>query len=73
MRELLTRADTAAAPLMRSSDPAVVAAPEQLLNALSDVEDTARPGAALAAFGRAVNTATAPRLSWCARRRAVSS
>ncbi|MCE0447069.1 hypothetical protein LT493_29605 [Streptomyces tricolor] len=69
VREPLTRAATAAAPLMRCSDPAVVTATEQLLNALSDVEDTARLEAALEAFGRAVNTATAPQLSWWARRR----
>ncbi|MFF4138127.1 hypothetical protein ACFY1B_43140 [Streptomyces mirabilis] len=73
LREPLARAATAAAPLMRSSDPAVAAATEQLLNALTDVEDTARLEAALGAFGRAVNTATAPRLSWWARRRAVSA
>ncbi|MFJ6691577.1 hypothetical protein [Streptomyces sp. NPDC091294] len=47
VREPLTRAATAAAPLMRCSDPAVVTATEQLLNALSDVEDTARLEAAL--------------------------
>ncbi|MEV5523693.1 hypothetical protein AB0N43_24930 [Streptomyces pseudogriseolus] len=71
VREPLTRAATAAAPLMRSSDPAVVTATEQLLNALSDVEDTERLEAALEALGRAVNAATAPRPSWWARRRAV--
>ncbi|MEW1551859.1 hypothetical protein [Streptomyces tsukubensis] len=71
VREPLTRAATAAAPLMRSFDPAVVTATEQLLNALSDVENTARLEAALEAFGRAVNAATAPRLSWWARRRAA--
>ncbi|MEV7856516.1 hypothetical protein [Streptomyces sp. NPDC088183] len=70
VREPLTRAATAA-PLMHSSDPAVVTATEQLLNALSDVENTARLEAALEAFGRAVNAATAPRLSWWARRRAA--
>ncbi|MEV5644069.1 hypothetical protein AB0L67_28565 [Streptomyces flaveolus] len=69
VREPLTRAATAAAPLMRYSDPAVVTATEQLLNALSYVEDTARLEAALEAFGRAVNAATAPRLSWWTRRR----
>ncbi|MFF4391840.1 hypothetical protein ACFY0G_34445 [Streptomyces sp. NPDC001552] len=71
VREPLIRAATAAAPLMRSSDPAVVTATEQLLNALSDVENTARLEAALEAFGQAVNAATAPRLSWWARRRAA--
>ncbi|WP_143670589.1 hypothetical protein, partial [Streptomyces antimycoticus] len=75
VREPLTRAATAAAtaaaPLMRCSDPAVVTATEQLLNALSDVEDTVRMEAALATFGRAVNAATAPPLSWWARRRAA--
>ncbi|MDX3170285.1 hypothetical protein PV736_35785 [Streptomyces scabiei] len=71
VREPLTRAATAAAPLMRSSDPAVVTATEQLLNALGDVEDSVRLEAALGAFGRAVNAATAPRLSWWARRRAA--
>ncbi|MEU1667154.1 hypothetical protein ABZ547_26860 [Streptomyces sparsogenes] len=35
------------------------------------MEDTARLEAALEAFGRAVNAATAPRLSWWARRRAA--
>ncbi|MFF7845275.1 hypothetical protein ACFZC6_42030 [Streptomyces ossamyceticus] len=70
---MLARAATAAAPLMRCSDPAVVTATEQLLNAMSDVENTARLEAALEAFGRAVNAATAPRLSWWARRRAVAS
>jgi hypothetical protein len=71
VREPLTRAATAAAPLMRCSDPAVVTVTEQLLNALSNVEDTARLDSALEGFGRAVNAATAPRLSWWARRRAV--
>ncbi|CAM5263531.1 hypothetical protein ADL28_15515 [Streptomyces violaceusniger] len=71
VREPLTRAATAAAPLVRCSDPAVVTATEQLLNALSDVEDTVRMEAALATFGRAVNAATAPPLSWWARRRAA--
>ncbi|WP_158086477.1 hypothetical protein [Streptomyces phaeoluteigriseus] len=41
LREPLTRAATAAAPLMRSSDPAVATATEQLLNALGDMENTA--------------------------------
>ncbi|WP_318205813.1 hypothetical protein [Streptomyces sp. SCL15-4] len=59
VREPLTRAATAVAPLMRCCDPAV--ATWQLLNALFDVEDTARLEAALEAFGRAVNAATAPR------------
>lgn len=71
VREPLTRAATAAAPLVRCSDPAVVTATEQLLNALSDAEDTVRMEAALATFGRAVNAATAPPLSWWARRRAA--
>ncbi|MHC3463765.1 hypothetical protein [Streptomyces flavovirens] len=71
VREPLTLAATAAAPLMRSSDPTVIAATEQLLNALSDVENTARLEAALETFGRAVNAATAPGLSWWARRRAA--
>ena len=71
VREPLTRAATAAAPLMRCSDSAVVTATEQLLNALGDVENTARLEAALEAFGRAVNAATALRLSWWARRRAA--
>ncbi|MFD7667808.1 hypothetical protein [Streptomyces sp. NPDC059788] len=69
VREPLTRAATAAGPLLRCSNPAVVTATEQLLNALADVEDTARLEAALEEFGRAVNAATAPRLSWWARRR----
>lgn len=71
VREPLTRAGTAAAPLMRYSDPAVVTATEQLLAALAAVEDTVRLEASLGAFGRAVNAATAPRLSWWARRRAT--
>ncbi len=71
MREPLTRAATAAAPLMRCSDPAVVSATEQLLNAVADVENTARLEAALEAFGQAVNAATTPQLSWWARRRAT--
>ncbi|MEU3005652.1 hypothetical protein [Streptomyces sp. NPDC007020] len=71
VREPLTLAATAAAPLMRSSDPTVIAATEQLLNALSDVENTARLEAALETFGRAVNAATAPGLSWWASRRAA--
>jgi hypothetical protein len=54
---------------MRCSDPTVVTTTEQLLNALSNVEDTAHLEAALEAFGRAVNAATAPRLSWWTRRR----
>jgi hypothetical protein len=62
VREPLTRA--AATPLMCCSDPAVVTATEQLLNALSNVEDTARLETAPAAFGRAVDAATAPRLPW---------
>ncbi|MFF9157468.1 hypothetical protein ACF1AB_35195 [Streptomyces sp. NPDC014846] len=49
VREPLTRAATAAAPLMRCCDPDVVTTTEQLLNALSDVEDTARLEAALEA------------------------
>ncbi|WP_393053002.1 hypothetical protein [Streptomyces sp. LN549] len=69
VREPLTRAGTAAAPLMRCSDPAVVTATEQLLAALVAVEDTARLEAALEAFGRAVNAATAPQQSWWTRRR----
>ncbi|MDN3249742.1 hypothetical protein [Streptomyces sp. ZSW22] len=69
VREPLTRAATAAAPLMRCSDPAVVTATEQLLNALSDVEDIARLESALGTFGRAVNAATAPPQSWWVRRR----
>ncbi|MBL3670730.1 hypothetical protein JL475_33150 [Streptomyces sp. M2CJ-2] len=48
---------------MRCSDPAVVTATEQLLHAMGDVENTARLEAALEGFGRAVNAATAPRLS----------
>ncbi|MER5586551.1 hypothetical protein ABT090_33625 [Streptomyces asoensis] len=71
LREPLTRAATAAAPLMRCSDPAVVTATEQLLNALGDVEDSVRLEAALGAFGQTINAATAPRPSWWARRRAV--
>ncbi|MFI6689068.1 hypothetical protein [Streptomyces sp. NPDC050485] len=71
VREPLTRAATAAAPLMRCSDPAVATATEHLLNALPDVEDTARLEVALNAFGRAVNAATAPRMSRWARRRAA--
>ncbi|WP_410540593.1 hypothetical protein [Streptomyces sp. KL2] len=70
VREPLTRAATAAAPLMRCSNPAVVTATEQLMRALANVEDTARLEAALESFGRAVNAAIAPRLSWWARRRA---
>ncbi|MEU0952544.1 hypothetical protein ABZ353_09330 [Streptomyces niveus] len=64
VREPLNQAAAVAAPLMRCSDPAVAAAAEQLLNALEDVENTSRLEAALEAFGRAVNAATAPRLSW---------
>ncbi|MFE2610712.1 hypothetical protein ACFXDI_47115 [Streptomyces mirabilis] len=52
----------AAAPLVRCSDPAIVTATEQRLNALADVENTA-PLAALEAFGRAVNATAAPQLS----------
>lgn len=71
LREPLTRAAIAAAPLMRSSDPAVATATEQLLNALGNMENTAHLETAMEAFGRAVNAATAPRLSWWARRRAT--
>ncbi|NED22277.1 hypothetical protein G3I31_30235 [Streptomyces sp. SID9913] len=71
VQEPLARAATAAAPLMRCFDPAVVAATEHLLNTLSDVEDTARLETALERFGRAVNAATAPRVPWWARRRTV--
>jgi hypothetical protein len=69
--EPLTRVATAAAPLMRYPDPAVATATEQLLNACGDVENTERLEVALTAFGQAVRAATAPRLSWWARRRAV--
>ncbi|MEU6557317.1 hypothetical protein ABZ915_44935 [Streptomyces sp. NPDC046915] len=71
VREPLTRVAAAAAPLMRSPAPAVASATEQLLNACGDVENTERLEAALEAFGRAVRAATAPRLSWWARRRVV--
>ncbi|MBD0844742.1 hypothetical protein [Streptomyces sp. TRM68416] len=64
-------AAAAAAPLMRSTDAAVAATTEQLLNACGDVENTERLEAALEAFGQAVRAATAPRLSWWARRRAT--
>ncbi|MGW2331699.1 hypothetical protein ACWC5C_38945 [Streptomyces sp. NPDC001700] len=70
VREPLTRVATAAAPLMRCSEPAVVTATEQLLRATGDVENAARLEAALEAFGQAVNAATTPRLPWWARRRA---
>ncbi|MFB6791746.1 hypothetical protein ACFCWT_34340 [Streptomyces olivaceus] len=71
LREPLARAAVAAAPLVRCSHQAVATATEHLLNALADAEDTARLEAALDAFGRAVNAATAPQLSWWARRRAA--
>ncbi|MET9483659.1 hypothetical protein [Streptomyces sp. NPDC006638] len=71
VREPFARIATAAGPLLRCSDPAVVTATEKLMNTLADVEDTARLEVALGEFGRAVNAATAPRLSWWARRRAV--
>ncbi|MGW9400635.1 hypothetical protein [Streptomyces sp. NPDC055642] len=71
VRVPLARAAAAAAPLMRYPDEAVAAATEQLLNACGDVENTVRLQAALEAFGQAVRAATAPRLSWWARRRAV--
>ncbi|MFC8125455.1 hypothetical protein [Streptomyces sp. NPDC057302] len=70
VREPLARVAAAAAPLMRYPDPAVAAATERLLNAAGDVENTARLEAALDVFGQAVRAATAPRLSWWARRRA---
>ncbi|MFI1004916.1 hypothetical protein ACIP10_36045 [Streptomyces galbus] len=70
LREPLSRAVTAAAPLMHCSDEAVVTTAERLLSALSDVEDTARLEAAMTAFGRAVSAATTPQPSWWARRRA---
>ncbi|MEV8311930.1 hypothetical protein AB0P36_32585 [Streptomyces flavidovirens] len=54
VREPLARVAAAAGPLMRSSDPAVVTATEQLLQATTEVENTARLEEALAAFGRAV-------------------
>ncbi|MFD5341548.1 hypothetical protein [Streptomyces hawaiiensis] len=73
VREPLARAAAAAAPLMRHPDPAVAAATEQLLTACGDVENTARLETAMEAFGQAVRTATAPRLSWWARRRAVQT
>ncbi|MFE6288232.1 hypothetical protein [Streptomyces sp. NPDC057877] len=71
VREPLARAAAAAAPLMRSTDADVAATTEQLLNACSDIENTERLEAALEAFGQAVRAATAPRLSWWARRRAA--
>ncbi|MFE0777107.1 hypothetical protein [Streptomyces sp. NPDC058861] len=66
----MTRAAAAATPLLRCPDPAVVTATEELLNALQDVEDTVRLEEKLHAFGRAVNAATAPPLSWWRRLRA---
>ncbi|MDX2822700.1 hypothetical protein Sipo8835_39525 [Streptomyces ipomoeae] len=66
VREPLTRVVAATATLMRYPDPAVAAVTEQLLGAYGDVENEAR----LEAFGQAVCTATAPRLSWWARHRA---
>ncbi|MEV7001738.1 hypothetical protein AB0N62_29125 [Streptomyces sp. NPDC093982] len=71
VREPLTRVATAAATLMGSTDTAVAATTEQLLNACGDVENTERLEAAMQAFGQAVRVATAPRLSWWARRRAA--
>ncbi|MFJ3198617.1 hypothetical protein ACIPJQ_39015 [Streptomyces griseoviridis] len=68
VREPLTRAATAASPLMRCFDPAVVTATEQLLAALPEVENTARLETAMETFGRAVSAATTPR-SWRARLR----
>lgn len=62
-REPLSRVAVAAAPLMRSPDPAVAATTERLL-ACGDVENQARLEAALEAFGQAVRAATAPRPSW---------
>ncbi|WP_446044689.1 hypothetical protein [Streptomyces olivaceus] len=58
-----------AVPLIRCFDPAVVTATEQLVNPLTDVEATAHIKAALEAFGRAVNDATAPQQSGGTRRR----
>ncbi|MFD5063528.1 hypothetical protein [Streptomyces sp. NPDC058394] len=69
LREPLTRAATAAAPLVRCSHPTVVTATEHLLNAFADMENTTRLEVALEGFGAAVNAATAPRLSWWTRRR----
>jgi hypothetical protein len=54
-------------------EPLARTAAEQLLNACGDVENTARLETALDAFGQAVRAATAPRLSWWARRRAVQT
>lgn len=71
VREPLARAAAAAAPLMRYPDADVAATTEQLLNACTDIENTERLEAALEAFGQAVRAATAPRLSWWARRRAA--
>lgn len=71
VREPLTRVATAAATLMHSTDAAVAATTEHLLNACGDVENTERLEAAMEAFGQAVRAATAPRLSWWARRRAA--
>jgi hypothetical protein len=42
-----------------------------MLGADGNVEDTEGLEAALKAFGQTVRTATAPRLSWWARRRAL--
>ncbi|MFI8301282.1 hypothetical protein ACIGCZ_35810 [Streptomyces nigra] len=69
VREQLARAAAAAAPLMHYPDADVAATTEQLLTAGGDIENTARLEAALEAFGQAVRAATAPRLSWWARRR----
>ncbi|MGA5140112.1 hypothetical protein [Streptomyces azureus] len=58
------------APLMHCSDPAVVTATEQLLNALSDVE-TSRARGLLGGVRPGRQRGPAPRLSWWARRRAA--
>ncbi|MFI1679101.1 hypothetical protein [Streptomyces sp. NPDC020607] len=56
----MTRAIVTAAPLLRHSDPQVIAATQVLLDAVGDLSDEARLEAALHAFGQAVRAAATP-------------
>ncbi|MEV7373002.1 hypothetical protein AB0O51_19285 [Streptomyces sp. NPDC090301] len=70
LREPFIRIATAAAPLLRCSDPAVITATEALVAATRTTEGRARLEEKLAAFGRAARAATTPPPTWQERRRA---
>ncbi|MDV9187674.1 hypothetical protein R6L23_05485 [Streptomyces sp. SR27] len=70
LRKPFTRMAAASAPLLRCPDPAVVTATEELMSAAGNLEDTSLLEEKIAAFGRAVQAATAPPATWRERRRA---